>query len=197
MALTNRYYGGTSLGAGRTIQDFGLCDLNGTFVYTAKSRTKGFLVIGFFDPAGRASTNAVKSLQQWTEELGADKLVALAVAGPNRQTLSSFAQAQSIEGITVLVDHDLHQTRNWGISHLPSTFVIDGKTGRILTKVIGDDPQELTAAKNLLAGEIAKVKAAEEAAKKAEEEKKAAEAAAKAAEAAKAEAEKKPETAKA
>lgn len=185
MALTNRYYGGTSLGAGRTIQDFSMCDLNGAFVFTAKLRPKGTLVVTFFSPGGQASTNALRAVQQWGADLGGDKLTVLAVAGGSRADLKAYADQQGIIGVTILVDYEMHETRNWGISHLPSTFVIDGKSGRILSKVIGDDAGELAAAMDVLAAQITKIRAAEEAAKKAEEEKKAAEAAAKAAEAAK------------
>lgn len=185
MPLTNRYYGGTSMGEGRTIQDFSLCDLAGAFVFSAALRKKGTLVVVFFTPDGPASINAVKAAQQCAADLGTDKLAVLGIAGPSRAVLSTFAEAQGISGMSILVDHDLHETRSWGISHLPSTFVIDGKTGRVLSKVIGDDAAELSAAKDILAAQIAKIRAAEEAAKKAEEEKKAAEAAAKAAEAAK------------
>jgi peroxiredoxin len=192
MALTNRYYGGTSLGAGRTIQDFSLCDLAGSFVFTARLRPKGLLVVVFFSPDGQVSTSVVRTVQQWADDIGLEKWTALGVAGPDRDTLKSFAEAQGISKVTIAVDYELNQTRGWGISHLPSTFIIDGKSGRILKKVIGDDAAELASAKELLSTEVAKIKAAEEAAKKAEEEKKAAEAAAKAAEAAK-----KPEPAKA
>jgi len=176
MTLTNRYYGGASLGPGRTIQDLSLCDLQGNFVYTARSRAKGLLTIIFFAPDAPASANALRIVQQWTQEIPTDKWSALGVAGPDRPILESYAQSQGITGITVLVDYDLYQTRAWGISHLPSTFVIDGKTGRVLSRVIGDDPQEFMTARQILEDNIAKIVAAEAAAKKAAEEKAAADA---------------------
>src|SRR3569833_2767919 len=135
MATTNRYYGGSSLGEGRTIVDFSLCDLNGAYVFTGALRKKGTLVVAFFSPNGQASTNAVKAIQQRVADLGGDKLTAVGVAGPDRPTLKSYADTQAVSGVTILVDHDLHEPRNFGISHLPCTLVIDGKSGRVLCKV--------------------------------------------------------------
>ena len=184
MPVTNRYYGGTSTGAGRIVSDFGLCDIKGGYIYTAKLRPKGLLVVAFFSPDTAASVNVLKAVQEWTGEIEASKWSALGVATGDREELKKFADANGIDKVSLLVDYDFYQTRSWGISHIPSLYIISGKTGRILDRVVGDKPSELQSAKELLSGEVSAILAAEAAARKAEEEKKAAEAAAKAAEAA-------------
>ena len=184
MPVTNRFYGGSSTGAGKIVPDFGLCDIKGGYVYTAKLRPKGLLVVAFFSPDTAASANVLKTVQGWTGEIEASKWSAVGVATGDREAIKQFADANGLDKISLLVDYDFYQTRSWGISHIPSLYVISGKTGRILERIVGDSPAELQSAKDLLSGEVSKILAAEAAAKQAEEEKKAAEAAAKAAEAA-------------
>lgn len=181
MPVTDHFYGGRTIGAGRTIQDFGLCDLKGEYVYTAKTRAKGLVVVVFFSPQSPPSLRALQAVNGWTQALPTAKWTALAVTEGDRSQLAEWAQAQNLTGISIVVDHELYQTRQWGISHLPCTYLIAGKTGRVLAKAIGDDAGELTAMQQMLDAEVAKIVAAEEAARKADEEKKAADAAAKAA----------------
>jgi hypothetical protein len=182
--LTNRFYGATSVGAGRTIQDFALCDLKGNFIYTARVRPKGMLVVTFFAPDVPGAVRVLETVQGWSTGVAMDKWAALAVASADRDAAASFAAKHALDNVTVLVDHSAYQTRSWGISSLPVTFLIAGKTGQILCRVVGDDAGEFAAMKETLTAEIAKIVAAEEAAKEAArlaEEKKAAEAAAAAA----------------
>ncbi len=175
---TDRIYGAQTAGVGRTVQDIGLCDLAGEFVYTAKARVKGLLVVVFFSPDSPPSVRALQAVQGWTQDVTAPKWTALAVTEGDREQVKAFAQQHSLDGISVLVDYELYQTRMWGVSHLPSLYLISPK-GRVLMKVIGDREADLSAVKQRLSNEVDKIIAAEEAAKKAEEEKKAAEAAAK------------------
>ena len=63
---------------------------------------------------------------------------------------------------------------------MPSIYLVDGKTGRVLHKILGDDDEALGGMKKMLADEVSKIIAAEEAAKAAEAAKKAEEAAKKA-----------------
>ncbi|MEO7718378.1 MAG: hypothetical protein ABIY70_19425 [Capsulimonas sp.] len=184
MPVTNRFYGGTSTGAGKIVSDFGLCDIKGGYIYTAKLRPKGLLAVVFFSPETAASVNVLKTVQSWTGEIEASKWSALGVATGDREAIKQFADANGIDKVSLLVDYDFYQTRSWGISHIPSLYIISGKTGRILDRIVGDSPAELQAAKEVLSREVSTILAAEEAARKADEEKKAAEAAAKAAEAA-------------
>ena len=175
---TDRLYGAQTVGVGRTVQDIGLCDLKGEYVYTAKARMKGLMVVVFFSPDSAPSVRALQAVQGWAQDVPAQKWTPLAVTEGNREQLKAFAQERGIDGVSILVDNELYQTRTWGVSHLPSTYLISGK-GRVLMKVIGDRESDLSAVKQRLSGEVAKIAAAEEAAKKADEEKKAAEAAAK------------------
>ncbi|BDI32349.1 hypothetical protein CCAX7_44000 [Capsulimonas corticalis] len=184
MPVTNRYYGGSSTGAGKIVSDFGLCDIKGGYIYTAKLRPKGLLAVVFFSPETAASVNVLKAVQEWTGEIEASKWSAVGVATGDREAIKQFAETNGIDKVSLLVDYDFYQTRSWGISHIPSLYIISGKTGRVLERIVGDSPAELKSAKDLLSGEVSKILAAEAAAKQAEEEKKAAEAAAKAAEAA-------------
>ena len=185
MAVTDRFYGANTMGTARPIQDFGLSDLTGTYWYTAKLRVKGLLVVVFFSPDSEPSVRALKTVQGWTEGLPTQKWTALAVSEGSRTELSAFAEAQGMEGVSVLVDNGLYQTRSWGVSHLPSVYLVSGATGRVLHKILGDDEKALDGMKAMLGSEVEKIVAAEAAAKKADDEKKAADAAAKAAEAAK------------
>lgn len=180
MGLTDQYYGASTAGLGKLIQDFGLCNLQGEYLYTAKARTKGVLVVTFFGQNSGPSTRGLQAVQQWVDTLPTGKWVALAVGEGGRDELTAFQASNGLDGLTFLIDHELYQTRRWGVSHLPMTYVIAGKTGRVLAKVIGDDPAALEAAKNTLSAELDALAAAEAAAKKADDEKKAADAAAKA-----------------
>lgn len=185
MAVTDRFYGANTMGTARPIQDFGLSDLTGTYTYTAKLRVKGLLVVVFFSPESAPSVRALKTVQGWVEGLPTQKWTALGVSEGSRTELAAFAEAQGVEGVSVLVDNGLYQTRSWGVSHLPSVYLVSGQTGRVLHKIMGDDEKALDGMKEMLHSEVEKLVAAEAAAKKADEEKKAADAAAKAAEAAK------------
>ena len=184
MPVTDHFYGPNTMGLGRIMQDFGLCDLKGQYVYTAKARTKGLLVVVFCGLYSAPSVRALEAVQSWTADLPTQKWTALGVIDADRGDVEGFVQQYKLDGVTLLLDHELYQTRQWGVSHLPSVYVIEGKTGRVLAKVVGDDDDALGQAKQMLTDTVAKMVAAEEAGKKADEEKKAAEAAAKAAEAA-------------
>ena len=184
MALTERFYGANTAGTSRSIQDFGLSDTKGVYQYTAKLRVKGLLVVVFFSPDSPPSVAALKAVQEWTAETPTQKWTAVGVAEGDRPALAQFAEAQGLSDVSVLLDFELYQTRMWGVSHLPSVYLVSGKTGRVLQKITGDDPAALDAMKQLLADEVAKIvdaeaaaKAAADEAKRAEEEKKAAEAA--------------------
>ncbi len=182
MAVTDRFYGANTMGTARPIQDFGLSDLKGTYWYTAKLRVKGLLVVVFFSPDSAPSVRALKTVQGWIEGLPTQKWTALAVSEGSRVELAAFAEAQGVEGVSVLVDNGLYQTRTWGVSHLPSVYLVSGQTGRVLHKIMGDDEKALGGMREMLHSEVEKLVAADAAAAKAAEEKKAAEAAAKAAE---------------
>ncbi|MGI4791685.1 MAG: hypothetical protein ACRYFS_22925 [Janthinobacterium lividum] len=188
MALTERFYGANTAGTSRTIQDFGLSDTKGIYQYTAKLRVKGLLVVVFFSPDSPPSVKALETVQAWTAETPTQKWTAIGVAEGDRAELAQFAEAHGLTNVSVVLDFELYQTRMWGVSHLPSIYLISGKTGRVLQKIVGEDADALDGMKKMLADEVGKILAAEEAAKaaaeKAAEEKKAADAA-KAAEAAK------------
>ncbi len=185
MSVTERFYGANTMGTGRPIQDFGLGDLKGNYQYTAKLRAKGLLVVVFFSPDSAPSVRALQAVQGWTVDLPTQKWTALGVGDGDRAELNQFAEAHGLEGITLVLDHELYQTRQWGVSHLPSLYLVSGKTGRVLHKILGEDGRALDGMKGMLTEEVDKIVTAEAAAKKAEDDKKAAEAAAKAAEAAK------------
>ena len=179
MGLTDQYYGASTAGLGKVIQDFGLCDLQGEYLYTAKARGKGVLVVTFYGLNSGPSTRALQTVQQWAGALPPGKWTALAVGEGGRDELSAFQASSGLDGLTFVIDHELYQTRRWGVSHLPMTYVIAGKTGRVLAKVIGDDAAALDAARGTLSAELDTLIAMEAAAKQAEADKKAADAAAK------------------
>lgn len=185
MSVTERFYGANTAGTGRPIQDFGLSDLKGQYQYTAKLRVKGLLVVVFFSAASAPSVRALEAVQSWTADLPTQKWTAIGVGEGDREELKQFAERHGLAGVTIVLDNELYQTRAWGVSHLPSLYLVSGKTGRVLHKILGEDAPALEGMKQMLTSEVGKIVAAEEAAKKADEEKKAAEAAAKAAEASK------------
>jgi peroxiredoxin len=185
MSVTDRFYGANTMGTGRPIQDFGLGDLKGQYQYTAKLRAKGLLVVVFFSPDSPPSVRALQMVQSWTADLPTQKWTALGVGDGDRAEMGQWAEQQGLEGVSIVIDHELYQTRAWGVSHLPSLYLVSGKTGRVLHKILGEDAAALDGMKQMLTDEVTKIVTAEAAAQKAEEEKKAAEAAAKAAEAAK------------
>jgi len=180
MSVTERFYGSHTAGTTRPIQDFGLSDLKGIYQYTAKLRMKGLLVIVFFSAASEPSVRALEAVQGWTADLPTQKWTAIGVGEGDRTELGEFAAKHGLTNVSVVLDHELYQTRMWGVSHLPSIYLVSGKTGRVLQKILGLETDALAGMKQLLTEEVGKIVAAEEAARKAEEEKKAAEAAAKA-----------------
>ncbi len=180
MALTERFYGANTAGTSRPIMDFGLSDTKGIYQYTAKLRAKGLLVVVFFSMDSPPSVKALETVQSWTAETPTQKWTALGVAEGDRPDLTQFAEAHGLSNVSVLLDFELYQTRMWGVSHLPSIYLVSGQTGRVLHKIVGDDEPALDGMRQMLASEVAKIVAAEEAAKgaaeaakKAEEEKKA------------------------
>ena len=90
--LTNHFYGSTTRGAGRTVQDFGLCDTKGTYLYTAKLRTKGLLVVVFFSPDSLPSQRTLAAIQAWSTDVPMAKWNAVAVAESDRETLVQLFQ---------------------------------------------------------------------------------------------------------
>ncbi len=180
MALTERFYGANTAGTSRPIMDFGLSDTKGIYQYTAKLRAKGLLVVVFFSMDSPPSVKALETVQSWAAETPTQKWTALGVAEGDRPDLAQFAESHGLSNVSVLLDFELYQTRMWGVSHLPSIYLVSGQTGRVLHKIVGDDKPALDGMKQMLASEVAKIIAAEEAAKvaaeaakKAEEEKKA------------------------
>ena len=185
MSVTERFYGANTAGTGRAIQDFGLTDLKGNYQYTAKLRAKGLLVVVFYALDSAPSVRSLEAVQAWTADLPTQKWTALGVGDGDRAELARFAEARGLDAITLVVDHDLYQTRQWGVSNLPSLYLVSGRTGRVLHKIMGEDGPAMDGMRAMLADEVNKIVTAEAAAKKAEDDKKATEAAAKAAEAAK------------
>ncbi len=180
MALTERFYGANTAGTSRPIMDFGLSDTTGVYQYTAKLRAKGLLVVVFFSMDSPPSVKALETVQSWTAETPTQKWTALGVAEGDRPDLARFAESHGLSNVSVVLDFELYQTRLWGVSHLPSVYLVSGQTGRVLHKIVGDDEPALDGMKQMLASEVGKLVAAEEAAKvaaeaakKAEEEKKA------------------------
>ena len=186
MALTERFYGANTAGTSRPIQDFGLTDTKGVYQYTAKLRVKGLLVVVFFSTDSPPSVDALKAVQGWTAETPTQKWTAVGVAEGDRPALAQFAEAEGLKDVLVLLDFELYQTRMWGVSHLPSIYLVSGKTGRVLHKIVGEDAAALDGMKRMLADEVEKIVAAEAAAKAAADEAKRAEEEKKAADAAKA-----------
>ena len=165
MPLTGRFYGGSPMGGGRTILDFGLCDTKGVYQYTAKLRAKGLLVVVFFSTASAGSLAVLKTVQEWTAAVKTDKWTPLAVASSSPEELKAFSEKNGLTDITFLLDYEYYQTRNLGVSHVPTLLVISGKTGQVLQRVQGNIAAELDAAGSVLKAEVAQIVAAEEAAK--------------------------------
>jgi len=183
MSVTERFYGANTAGTGRAIQDFGLSDLKGNYQYTAKLRAKGLLVVVFFATDSAPSVRALEAVQSWTADLPTQKWTFLGVGDGDRGELAQFAEAHGLAAITLVLDHDLYQTRQWGVSNLPSVYLVSGRTGRVLHKILGEDGRAMDGMRAMLTDEVEKIATAEAAAKKADDDKKAADAAAKAAEA--------------
>ena len=119
MPLTDQLYGANTAGVGRVIQDFGLCNLKGEYLYTAKARVKGLLVVVFFAPTSAPSVRALETVQAWATEMAGPKWSALAVTEGDRDEIAAWAEGRKIDAVPILLDHELYQTRRWGVSHLP------------------------------------------------------------------------------
>ena len=126
----------------------------GLYQYTAKLRAKGLLVVVFFSPDSAPSVEALKTVQSWTAALPTQKWTALGVGEGDRTELAKFAEANGLTNVSLLLDYELYQTRTWGVSHLPSIYLVSGKTGRVLQKVMGLEIQALAAMQGLLTEEV-------------------------------------------
>lgn len=177
MPITNRYYGGSSIGAGGTVLDFGLSDLTGNYTHTSKLRTKGILIVSFFDMNSPVTQSFLQFTKQKLEQIASNKLAAIFVTDGDRTNLASRVKDEGISETLVLIDHNFYQARQWGINNLPSTYLIDGKTGQVVERIVGANQDELTHLFDIAQKKSAMLLAEEEAAKKAAEEKKAAESA--------------------
>ena len=96
MPVTNHFYGGNSLGAGRTIQDIGLCGLDGNYVTTTKLRQKGLVVIIFFTPDSGICERVLKTVQSWSTEIPQNKWGAIGIAESDQPTLKAWADQRQI-----------------------------------------------------------------------------------------------------
>ena len=121
-----------------------MSDLKGNYQYTAKLRAKGLLVVVFFSPDSAPSgagapgpcspgrrTYRRRSGRLWAWRDG------------DRAEMGQFAEAHGLKDISIVLDHELYQTRQWGVSHLPSLYLVSGKTGRVLHKILGEDGKAL------------------------------------------------------
>lgn len=168
-----------AVNVGRTILDFGLGDLKGTYQNTARLRSKGWLVALFFAVGDSSSIQAIDTLQSWTSELPQDKVSTIGIAGGEREDIEKFVAARN-STFSVMWDYNDYVATIWSITDIPTLFVTDA-AGKVLVRMAGADAARYADVKTLLQAEIKK---AEEAAKAAAEAKAAADAA-KAAEAAK------------
>ena len=147
---------------GRSIQDFGLCDLNGVYQLTAKLRAKGWMVVTFFTPDDAFSTSVLNTLQEWTSSLPADKVSILGVLEGNRDALEAFKKSVTAT-FPIVWDIADYWSANWGLSELPTTFVTDSG-GRVLDRIVGADTDALSDARTQLSALIEKAAAARAAA---------------------------------
>ncbi|HEY3330972.1 MAG TPA: redoxin domain-containing protein [Capsulimonadaceae bacterium] len=161
---------------GRTIQEFGLCDVKGVYQNTAKLRAKGWLAVLFFDPSDAYSASVAAQLQEWATTLPGDKLSVVGVGRGERADLVKFAADKALT-YTVLWDLEDYTLGLWGVTALPTLFVTNAQ-GSVLAKIAGDDKPAIAAAKAVLEVGIQKAAEAAAAAKAAEEAAKAAAAAA-------------------
>lgn len=168
-----------AVNVGRTILDFGLGDLKGTYQNTARLRSKGWLVALFFEVGDHGSIQAIDILQSWIAELPTDKVSIIGIAGGEREDLEKFVAARNI-AFPVMWDYNDYVATIWSIADIPTLFVTDAQ-GKVLVRTAGADASKYADVKALLQNEIEK---AEQAAKAAAEAKAAADAQ-KAAEAAK------------
>ena len=99
MTVTNRYYGGAATGAGKIVPDFGLCDLKGAYIYTAKARAKGLVVVTFFAPEQASSVAVLQAINGWTADIPAAKWTPIAVSEGDRESLAAFAAQNGIDKI--------------------------------------------------------------------------------------------------
>ncbi|MDR3707718.1 MAG: TlpA disulfide reductase family protein [Capsulimonadaceae bacterium] len=153
---------------GRTIQEFGLCDLKGVYQNTTRLRSKGWLVVFFFKVDDEYSASVAATLGGWAAELPADRVSLLGVASGDRTALTNAAASLDIK-FPVVWDPEDYVAGTWGINALPAVFVSDAR-GKVLARIAGDDQPALEAAKSSLSESVRKAieaaaKAAEEAAK--------------------------------
>jgi hypothetical protein len=142
----------TAISSGRTIQDFGLCDLKGVYQHTSRMRSKGFLAIAFIDSASPASIDIITALADWTS-IG-PKVAGVVVAMGERADAESLASTTQTT-LPILWDAENYLAPIWAITAVPTIFVVNDK-GIVLGRVRGTDSAELLSAKEMIAEEVRK-----------------------------------------
>jgi peroxiredoxin len=136
LALT-RLFPGSGSQAGELAQDFRLQNLAGQWVSLASFRGK-IVLLNFWATWCGACRGEMPSLEKLYKDLGRyDDFVILAVSldQQGRDTVVPFMQKNGYE-FTVLLDPETRVGGLYGVSGLPTTFII-GRTGHILWSCVG------------------------------------------------------------
>jgi hypothetical protein len=142
----------TAMSTGRSMQDFGLCDIKGIFQHTSRMRGKGFLVVAFLDAEANNSYDVSTTLNDWISQ--SPKIAAAAVVSGDRDKIEAFG-VKSEAKFPVLWDPDAYIAPIWAVNVVPTLFIMNDK-GMVLGRVRGTNPGELSAAKELLLDEVRK-----------------------------------------
>ena len=129
---------------GRRIQDFGLCDTDGVYQTSTKLRAKGWLVVTFFSPDEAPSARTVDKIQEWAGSLPTDKVSIVGVYRGEKSAIGPFAQEHGVT-FPLLWDLEDYNIGLWGLTSLPTTFVVDA-AGAVAARIVGDNTAELNAA---------------------------------------------------
>ena len=149
-----------AIAIGRRIQDFGLCDLKGAYQHSTRLRGKGFLVVAFVNPLESNSVAVVKRLQDWLAL--SDKVGVVVLTVGERDDAAKMIESTGVT-YPVLWDFEAYTAMTWAVTAAPTIFIVNGQ-GLVLGRVLGNDKDELEAAKTMLLEEVRKLEEAAKAA---------------------------------
>jgi len=137
--------------AGTASRNFTLTDLDGKAVSLSSFRGNSVVILDFWATWCGPCRLTMPVLQRLKDSLGGRGLVVLSIdLRENPATVRSFIQQNGFT-MRVLMDSDGAVSGAWGVSGIPSLFVID-KEGNVRHQEVGYDPAMETKLAELVAG---------------------------------------------
>ena len=132
-------WGDNTLNSSEYIRDFYLTDISAQPRSTAAVRKAGkMLVVAFFRTTDAVCQRTLPTLQKLADAYAdAGKLEVWAISQDDREATAAFAEQRSIK-FPLLLDRDQWYSMTFGVSTVPTTYLVDSK-GLVQKKLVGFD----------------------------------------------------------